>query len=298
MDYEKAYKEAKKRGKEALLRCRQLSTEANMAVVYALDYVFGETKESEDERIRQCIGLSLTDVDEQRFKDFGTTLKECLAYLERQKDKVVEFDHDREQKPAKWNDADDKIQRNLMSLLSCMRGDRIAEATYKKYYPWLRDLPKRFNLQPPAEWSEEDEKNWNEYIERLKLEYSKTPNVVLWDDINWLEILHKKLKSLRPQPKQKWSQEDNDFADDAIACVTRCHEKYIDNKEFYQSLRHNTMDIKRWLIKVRKRLTPQWKPSKEQVGTLKQWLQDHELDGDSRYVYPIFESLYHDLKAL
>lgn len=50
-----------------------------------IDEVFPKLKESENERIRQCIGLSLTDVDEQRFKDFGTTLKECLAYLEKQK---------------------------------------------------------------------------------------------------------------------------------------------------------------------------------------------------------------------
>ena len=35
----------------------------------------------EDERIKSCIGLALTDVDEQRFKDFGTTLKDCLAWL-------------------------------------------------------------------------------------------------------------------------------------------------------------------------------------------------------------------------
>ena len=37
----------------------------------------------EDERIKSCIGLALTDVDEQRFKDFRTTLKDCLAFLKR-----------------------------------------------------------------------------------------------------------------------------------------------------------------------------------------------------------------------
>lgn len=52
-----------------------------------------EMQESEDERIRKCIGMALTDVDEQRFKDFGTTLKDCLAYLERQK-------------PEEWSEKD------------------------------------------------------------------------------------------------------------------------------------------------------------------------------------------------
>ena len=39
-----------------------------------------------------------------------------------------------------WSDEDEKMRRNLMSLLSNMRGDRITEETYKKYYPWLKDL--------------------------------------------------------------------------------------------------------------------------------------------------------------
>ena len=35
----------------------------------------------EDEKIKSCISLALTDVDEQRFNDFGTTLKDCLNWL-------------------------------------------------------------------------------------------------------------------------------------------------------------------------------------------------------------------------
>ena len=43
-------------------------------------------------------------------------------------------------KPAEWSEEDEKIRRNLMSLLANMRGDRITEETYQKYYPWLKDL--------------------------------------------------------------------------------------------------------------------------------------------------------------
>lgn len=39
-----------------------------------------------------------------------------------------------------WSEEDEKIRRNLMSLLANMRGDRITEETYQKYYPWLKDL--------------------------------------------------------------------------------------------------------------------------------------------------------------
>ena len=43
---------------------------------------------------------------------------------------------------------------------------------------------------------------------------------------------------------------------------------------------------------------PHWKPSEKQVGALKQWLQDKQYDGDSRYVYPLLESLVSDLQKL
>ena len=51
-----------------------------------------------DEDIKSCIGMCLTDVNEQRFKDYGTNLKDCLAWLEKQGkqdmiplDKVIKF---------------------------------------------------------------------------------------------------------------------------------------------------------------------------------------------------------------
>ena len=41
-----------------------------------------------------------------------------------------------------------------------------------------------------------------------------------------------------------------------------------------------------------------WKPSEEQMGALNEWLKNHQYDRDSRYYYPIFQSLYNDLKTL
>lgn len=37
-----------------------------------------------DEDIKSCIGMCLTDANEQRFKDYNTSLKDCLAWLEMQ----------------------------------------------------------------------------------------------------------------------------------------------------------------------------------------------------------------------
>lgn len=40
-----------------------------------------------NENIRACIGLCLTDADEQRFKNHNTNLKECIAWLDKQCEK-------------------------------------------------------------------------------------------------------------------------------------------------------------------------------------------------------------------
>lgn len=45
-----------------------------------------EYGKSEDEKIRNCIGMCLTDANEQRFKDYNTSLKECLDWLKKQKE--------------------------------------------------------------------------------------------------------------------------------------------------------------------------------------------------------------------
>lgn len=41
-----------------------------------------------EQQIKRCIGMILTDVNEQRFEDFGVTLKECLEWLERQETQI------------------------------------------------------------------------------------------------------------------------------------------------------------------------------------------------------------------
>ena len=74
-----------KRYDEALERAKKLQeTCDSQAVVGWCEYLFPELKESEDERIRSCIGMCLTDANEQRFKDYGTNLKDCLVWLEKQ----------------------------------------------------------------------------------------------------------------------------------------------------------------------------------------------------------------------
>ena len=90
MDFEKAYEEALERAKQGL----------------PIDEIFPELKESEDERNRkQIVGFIRWAIDRGSITNEQREMSDSwLAYLERQKDKVVEFDHDREQKPAEWSE--------------------------------------------------------------------------------------------------------------------------------------------------------------------------------------------------
>lgn len=138
----------------------------------AIQTLIPELKESEDERIRSCICLALTDVDEQRFTDFGVTLKDCLAYLEKQKkqkliisaeeslgispeeyNKIVDeciFGEQKEQKPVcggdfKWTSQDERCRSKLIEILE------LADIKYPatkdsrdELWEWLKELPMKF----------------------------------------------------------------------------------------------------------------------------------------------------------
>lgn len=71
--------------------------------------IFPELKEGEDERIKNCIGMCLTDASEQRFKDYNTNLRDCLTWLEKQgSEKDI---HLTELKAIAYDDAKERMRR-------------------------------------------------------------------------------------------------------------------------------------------------------------------------------------------
>ena len=84
-----------------------------------------------------------------------------------------------EQKPAEWSEEDEKMRRNLMSLLVNMRGDRITEETYQKYYPWLKSL--RSRPKPSDNWKPSDE-------QREAAPETCLKGIFDFDDISQLEL--------------------------------------------------------------------------------------------------------------
>lgn len=45
-----------------------------------------------EQMIRSCIEIALTDVSEKRFSDYGTSLKECLEWIEEQQNKIAFYE--------------------------------------------------------------------------------------------------------------------------------------------------------------------------------------------------------------
>ena len=116
-----------------------------------MDEVFPELKESEDERIRKAlIEVAREVAQEQFFINRGTTLKNVLAYLEKQK----------EQQPAEWSEEDERICKGLKELIpQCMTAHG-----YNRYYNWLKNLHNRIHAQ--ANWKPSEEQ-----MEALRIAY-------------------------------------------------------------------------------------------------------------------------------
>lgn len=141
--------------------------------------------------------------------------------------------------------------------------------------------------QKPAEWSEEDE-NALKYLHEL-ISFGFTEKFfdaqTAADMRAWL---NDRLKSLRPQPKQEWSENDLERAIEDWLYDNDCRgwDKY---GNIYVSLGD--------LVKLVNRFAapPHWKPSEEQMEWLEQAVR---LSANKLRTHDVILSLYNDLKKL
>lgn len=160
-------------------------------------------REKEDEKIRRELIASV-----ECNKDLTQGRKEQIyAYIERQKEQ-------KPYEPKNWPADKDNLTQEQKRVERIEDSIKFEEGFKTGRELGLRDGQKyvlnnldSYGLCRFAEWSEEDETNWQNYIKQLELQYNKCPNVVLWDDINWLKSVHNKFKSLRFQPHWKPSKE-------------------------------------------------------------------------------------------
>jgi len=200
--YEKALKDIKK---------IKAANKDNKALVDFIEYEYPALKESEDEEIRNFINNELTflraldSIDSDRYKE----ITNAIAWLEKQGMKETK-------KTSIWNHWKDGIAGNgegkLIYLIKDGNDYSLNSVLGRECdYILLSDLDKlmleeKQGEQKTAEWSEEDEEHLNSILERLEgmckkgATFTRTRFAVS-EDKDWL-------KSLRPQPKYEWSEED------------------------------------------------------------------------------------------
>ena len=250
MDYEKLYKEALERAREIHGKERVTGME-----LVTCEEIFPQLKESEDERIRKEI-IAYLDVQDAISNRKDGDFKDWIAWLEqRGEQKSVEWDY-----PYGENETVDK----LMAIAECLEMDE--DFMYNGYtgtecVKFLRDLARKQVECKPEEWSEEDEEMFEalhacvcrcinddrfDYAEREQNSRSLIPFI-------------ERLKSLRSQPKQEWSEEDEKMKSLIISTLTSMGTL---NLERYYHM--NLDEVKNWL----KSLKPRWKPTDEMISML------------------------------
>lgn len=178
-NYEKKYKNLVGKIKRAYMNAWTNSTKA------VLEEIFPELVESEDERIRKGLITAVSGtLKGNTLWHTDVTREEALAWLEKQgKEKPVNFaPYQIGEMVTAYRDNPEKRNESFGKPVNCM---------IRAYKQGIEDAISKFNLQKPAEWSEEDERMLNSCIGAIwatdYYSYDSRQEMEQW------------LKSLRPQ---------------------------------------------------------------------------------------------------
>jgi hypothetical protein len=234
MDYEKEYKDALERAKYLKENTDSVGAKD---ISYLFEYIFPVLKESEEEKIKNrliefisCNPGVISDLDEEKAlywlekqceqkQDFNYHDYVCrdaaIRYLEsiksphdvarQHKEEVIDWLNSLEkriqpQHKQEWSEEDSRILYNVKAFIGYAAGQRgVKDELFKEANEWLNSLPIGFVHN----------ENYNEdmvtlLVNELK-QIARDNNAPkqYQAEIEWL-------KSLRPHPKQEWSEIDLD----------------------------------------------------------------------------------------
>lgn len=308
----KAYDEALERAK-AYHRNELAGSRKEMT-----EYIFPELRESDDEMTRNEI---IAFIEQAIHRGGGTPIPKekedkWLAYLERQKEQshdgkkwIYEDDYHKDMERS-FNDGKDEVLENPekygLQKEQKLNIELIQRSWYMEGYhdrefgkepKWIvkteeggpkHELNPRYGQpladeQKPA-LSEEDGEIRKALVAFLEMNtgYFSCNGFTKNDIIQWL-------KSLRPQPKKEWSEEDEKQLDDIISIIREAYEHGITISE----TRHRNAYF--WLNNLR----PSWKPSEEQMEELWNVISYIERPSSNFLGVPaLLESLYEQLQKV
>lgn len=239
-----------------------------------IDEVFPELKESKDERIRkELIGHCQDLVRMNKGDEVLLSIYEpWIAYLERQK----------EQKPIE--DVVKDITKNKETATRFLKSAGIMDENGE-----LAEMYR--SEQQPAEWSEEDKEKLD-FVISVCID-AQRPSGCAEGSVyyNKLNEAQKWLKSLRPQPKQEWSEEDEKIYNKALDAI---YYKDCNEKDDVISALNDLCDL---ISRKRKVIPPyaHWKPSEEHFQGLRRALKHVTRDSDA---WNSLTDLYEHLQKL
>lgn len=210
MDYEKAYK-------NALQLARSYYDKGTNEF---LDTIFPELTESEDERIRE-------DIMEAVENWLRNVVRPLI--LKKQKEQNAEpfscgHENGLSEKPNnQWSEEDENTLRAIHRLIGLGYSEKIMDAqTTTDMREWVNN---HFRPQQKQEWSEEDKKmldecvialsNWRDAVSNYGHEVAPCQRLIDW------------LKSLRPQPHWKPSEEQMNYLRAEVSEAKRKHEASV-----------------------------------------------------------------------
>lgn len=117
---------------EAIERAKKLMRTSTAYDKFTIEKIFPELKEEMNKKIKACIKMCLTDANEQRFKDYNTTLKDCLEWLENQ-------EHISETHLTVQDDKSEEISKEIIKYLeqTVPHHHRDEVLKSKKWIDWL-----------------------------------------------------------------------------------------------------------------------------------------------------------------
>ena len=183
----------------------------------------------------------------------------------------------------KQYEADYQIRKDIATFIFNYGGDIKDRAKWMNYLGIKISFVEKQGEQKPAEWSEEDKSLIDNICVALKGYALHERRVDLDEHAERLEEMAKKLKSLRPQPKQEWTEEDELMLTSIIQALQLTNGAAQMKIDWLKSLKDGCLPQSK---------QKQWKPSEEQLEAL-----NDACDGED-YNKAILYSLYKQLKTL
>lgn len=288
------YDESIERAKRVLLDC----TSEERKVV---EYITPELAESEDEKIRKELVQFFEEKDEEDFEEWIPKAK-VLAWLEKKgKQKETLCDKCKKTQPS-------HSCQDITALGRCAleeQGEQKLtefEKAVKQVMEEAIECGDTHNLKADAEmllslvhksaWSEDDELHIRELESLVKQVWTTAEHENDKDTIHKMSDLSFFLKTLKPQPKQEWSEEDEKKVNNLYVLLDQM-------VSFNMLSDKDATEFKDWLKSPKEKYT--WKPSDEQIKVLVEVLifaANHESPHWQDYIFGILKNLTRQLMKL